>query len=85
MACVNPDGTVAPVARAVLLALQTQSIPDEIAGQVRSPLYRVRSSLRELLQAGLVEERDGRYALTAAGLDRVRVKDGPTQGPVSIS
>ncbi len=85
MACVNPDGTVAPVARAVLLALRTHTIPDELAGPVRIPLYRVRSSLRELLQAGLVEERDGRYALTAAGRDRIDVENRPTQGPAPLS
>ncbi len=81
MACVNPDGTVEPVARAVLLALRTLITPDEVARQVRLPLYRVRSSLRELLQAGLVEERDGKYALTPAGRDRVGVEGGTTQVP----
>ncbi len=81
MACVNPDGTLAPVAGAVLLALRAHTSPDEVSRQVRIPLYRVRSSLRELLQAGLVEERDGRYALTAAGRERVGEENGPTQGP----
>ncbi len=71
MACVNPDGTVEPVARAVLLALRTPGSPEDVAKEVRLPLYRVRSSLRELQQAGLVEERGGAYALTDAGRTRL--------------
>ncbi len=85
MACVNPDGTVAPVARAVLLALRAHTSPEEVSRQVRIPLYRVRSSLRELVQAGLVDERDGAYALTAAGRDRVGVENGSTRGPAPLS
>jgi predicted transcriptional regulator len=74
VACVNPDGTVEPVARAVLLALRSSASPEGVARQVRLPLYRVRSSLRELAQAGLVEERGGTYGLTEAGRTRAGVQ-----------
>jgi predicted transcriptional regulator len=44
---------------------------EEAARQTELPLYRVRSSMREFLQARLVEEKDGRFVVTAAGKARI--------------
>jgi len=41
--------------------------PEEIAGSIGLPLFRVRSGLRELTQAGLAIEKDDKYELTEEG------------------
>ncbi len=71
MGCVNPDGTMEPAARAMLHALRTLRTPDELAQEIKYPLYRVRSGLRELAEHGLVYEDGGSFTLTPAGKERV--------------
>ncbi len=71
MPCFNADGTMEPVARAILHVLRSPRKPEEVAQQVLMPLYRIRSGLRELVQAELAEERDGAYALTPSGRSRL--------------
>jgi predicted ArsR family transcriptional regulator len=71
MGCINPDGTTDPAARKLLQALRAPRSPGELAGQLGLPMYRIRSGLRELGQAGLVEEESGKFVLTAAGRARV--------------
>ena len=70
MACINPDGTVTPSARKILRAAETSLTPAELAAATDLPLYRIRSSLRELVQAGLLREQDERYVTTDAGRTR---------------
>jgi predicted transcriptional regulator len=41
--------------------------PEEIAKDTGLPLFRVRSGLRELTQAGLIVERAGKYEITDKG------------------
>ena len=67
MACINPDGTVTPSARNILRATQSPLTPAGIAAATGLPLYRIRSSLRELVQASLLREEGERYVLTEAG------------------
>lgn len=71
MACINPDGTLTPSAAAVLKAAEAPITPAEIARQVGLPLYRVRSSLRELVEAGLLKEDAGFYTVTTLGKARL--------------
>jgi DNA-binding IclR family transcriptional regulator len=71
MGCINPDGTLIPSASKLLRALQNPTTPEEAARLTDLPLYRVRSSMREFLRAGLVEEKDGTYVVTAAGKVRI--------------
>jgi len=73
MACINPDGTLAPSAQSILTALRGGAAKAEtLAQQAGLPLFRVRSSMRELVQAGLVTEQEGAYALTDAGSERLK-------------
>ena len=67
MACVNPDGTITASAKALLGAASAPMSPEELAGKVGQPLFRVRSSLRELTGAGLLEERGEKYVATEQG------------------
>jgi predicted transcriptional regulator len=70
MACVNPDGTLSPSATALLKSLETPLGTEEIAARLGSPLFKVRSSLRELVAAGLVEVREDKYIASEEGKKR---------------
>lgn len=68
MACISPDGKPTESGTKMLRALQAGSgSPEEIARDTGLPLFRVRSGLRELTQAGLANQRDDRYELSEKG------------------
>jgi predicted transcriptional regulator len=67
MACINSDGSLTLVARDVLQALDQPRSVEEIHAVARQPVYRVRASLREMGELGLLTETDGRYSITEAG------------------
>jgi predicted transcriptional regulator len=71
MPCVKPDGTLEPMAQAILRALRTSRTAEGVCDHLRLPLYRVRSTVRELVEAGLVAESDSVYVLTDSGRSRV--------------
>jgi ribosomal protein S19E (S16A) len=78
MACIDDRGTLSPTARMFLEALRRPATPEGAAEAMGQPLYRIRASVRELVAAGLVEERDGRHMLTAEGRARI---DGSASPP----
>ena len=67
MACVNSDGTITATAKALLKSLETPLTAEEIAGRLGSPLFKVRSSLREMLEAGLVVVQGDKYQANEEG------------------
>ena len=68
MACISPDGKPTESGSKMLRALQAGlGAPEEIARDTGLPLFRVRSGLRELTQAGLAKQRDDRYELSEKG------------------
>ena len=67
MACINSDGSLTLVARDVLQALDQPRSVEEIHEVARQPTYRVRASLREMGEIGLVTEKDGLYSITEIG------------------
>jgi len=71
MACVNPDGTLTPSAKAMLFALSSPLALEEVATSTGLPLFRIRSSIREMLEAGLVEKEEGKYAATKLGREKI--------------
>ena len=74
MPCVNADGSLTVVAAQVLGALASVEAPgtvDAVARAVALPVYRVRSTLRELQLAGLVAEVDATRVLTPEGRARL--------------
>lgn len=71
MACVNSDGTLSPSGKAMLNAMQEVHTPEEIAKSAKLPLFRVRSGIREMISAGLVEEQQGKYSITELGLQKI--------------
>ena len=70
MPCVSADGSLTPVATQVLGALaapDASGTAEAVARAAVLPVYRVRGALRELEQAGLIEETGGHKMLTAVG------------------
>ena len=73
MACISPDGKPTESGTKVLRALKSGlGSPEEIAKNTGLPLFRVRSGLRELTQAGLAIEKNGKHELTEQGAKLIR-------------
>jgi len=70
MACISPDGKPTESGTKMLRALQSGlGTPEEIAKGAGLPLFRVRSGLRELTQAGLANLKDEKHELSPKGID----------------
>jgi len=68
MPCVSPDGKPTSSGMALLQSLKEGSLsPKDIADKTGQPLFRVRSGLRELKNAGFVEEAEDKYGLSNKG------------------
>lgn len=68
MPCVSPDGKPTSSGKVLLESLKNGELtPNEIRSKTGQPLFRVRSGLRELKNAGFVEEVEGRYSLSKNG------------------
>ena len=72
MACVSPDGKPTESGTKMLRALKSGlGSPEDIAKDAGLPLFRVRSGLRELAEAGLANQKDDRYELTERGAELI--------------
>jgi hypothetical protein len=67
MPCIESGGRLSESGRRILAALLTSNTLEEVAERTGLPLFRIRSGAREMLQAGLVEEKAGVLGVTAAG------------------
>jgi hypothetical protein len=73
MACLNPDGSLTTGAKAMLEVMAGPLREEEIATRTGLPLYRIRSGLREMEQAGLVA-RQGEMFVKADPLRSVETR-----------
>ena len=71
MACVRPDGSITESARQMLETLRVPRTAEEAASISGLPLFKVRSSLREMESSGLVIKVEERYKTTDLGLQRL--------------
>jgi len=71
MPCVLPDGSVTPTAKKILSTALQEKSAEEISELTGMPIYRVRSSVRELLSAGFIEEKGGKYLTTDKGKGKI--------------
>jgi len=72
MACIDPDGTLTITAKFLLRELNKQPLPPEdIAKALGEPLFRIRGNLRELREAGIIDEEGGKFHLTEAGKGKI--------------
>lgn len=70
MGCVSPDGRLSERALSFLKLVKEKGgiTPEEAAQLTGRPLFQVRSSLRELTQAGFLEVKGEVYSITEKGL-----------------
>jgi predicted transcriptional regulator len=71
MACVRPDGSITDSAKAMLESLKTPKSPEEVSMANNLPLFKVRSSFREMLGAGLIVQDGDQYKTSEAGLSKL--------------
>ena len=71
MACVNPDGTLTSSAKELLKILNIPLTPEEISQKLNRPMFRVRISLREMLEAELISLEEDKYIITEEGTKRI--------------
>ncbi len=79
MACIKPDGSLSMVAADVLSSMGSESIkPEQIRDRIDHPLFKVRSTIRELKIAGLVEKLGDEelYRITDEGESKLREEQG---------
>ena len=70
MACISPDGKPTESGTKMLRALQAGlGAPEEVASEAGLPLFRVRSGLRELTEAGLASQKGDKYELSPKGVE----------------
>ena len=68
MPCISPDGKPTESGIATLKAIKAGSYtPSEISSVTSRQLFLVRSGLRELVAAGLIESVEDKYKLTSNG------------------
>jgi DNA-binding IclR family transcriptional regulator len=73
MACISPDGKPTESGSKMLRALKAGlGSPEEVASKAGLPLFRVRSGLRELTEAGLAKQRDDKYELSEKGAELIK-------------
>jgi len=72
MACIDPDGTLTITAKFLLKSLAPGPLPPEqIAKALGEPLFKVRGNLREMMEAGLIDEGEGNFHLTEEGKEKI--------------
>jgi predicted transcriptional regulator len=68
MPCVSADGKPTSSGLATLRSLKDGALtPEEVASKTGQPLFRVRSGLRELQNAGFIEQTENKYSLSKSG------------------
>ncbi|MDQ1281311.1 MAG: hypothetical protein QG670_2576 [Thermoproteota archaeon] len=68
MPCVSADGKPTSSGMALLNSLKDGELSaEEIVNKTGQPLFRVRSGLRELKNAGFIEDKDEKYILSDNG------------------
>ena len=73
MACISPDGKPTESGSKMLRALKAElGSPEEVASKAGLPLFRVRSGLRELTEAGLAKQKGDKYELSAEGAELIK-------------
>lgn len=67
MGCVNADGTLTESGKKMLQAMEQPMSPEQVAEAAGQPLFKVRASLRQMLEAGLVALDGEKYQTTESG------------------
>ena len=71
MPCISTKGKLMPTARKILRATGGPISASEVSKTTGLPLYRVRASLRELGEEGLIEATGDRFHITESGKQKL--------------
>jgi DNA-binding IclR family transcriptional regulator len=70
MPCVSPDGKPSETGIKTLQAVNGgATTPEKVAEATGQPMFKVRAGLRDLVNAGYLELKGGKYSLTETALD----------------
>ena len=70
MPCVSPDGKPSETGIVTLKAVQAGAdTPEKVQEATGNPMFKVRSGLRDLVDAGFLELKGGKYSLTETAQD----------------
>ena len=70
MPCVSPDGKPTETGMKTLQAVNSGAdTPEKVAEATGQPMFKIRSGLRDLVNAGFLELNSGKYTLTKTALD----------------
>ena len=75
MVCLPSDDILGSTGVSVLLTLTASSTLEDVAQRTGLPLFRVRGTVRRLMEAGLTHQVDGMYQITAAGMEQLEKKE----------
>ena len=71
MACIDADGKLTRSGELILLAMMDPADVEFVAKESGLPLFKVRSAVRELSKAGLLEEVEGGIKVTDQGIEKL--------------
>jgi predicted transcriptional regulator len=74
VACIDEDGNITRSAELMLLAAVEPNDVETIIKECGLPPFRVRSGLRELEKAGLIQLKNNLYQVTSKGIDKLEGK-----------
>ena len=74
MACLPSDDILSSTGVSVLLVLTTPSSLELVAEKTGLPLFRVRGTVRRLLEAGLTHQVEEMYEITPKGAEELKAK-----------
>lgn len=69
MACLPSDDILGSTGVSVLLTLNTPTTLEDVAQKTGLPLFRVRGTVRRLLEAGLTRQVNQMFEITPAGIE----------------
>ncbi len=76
MACIDANGKLTRSGELILLAMMEPADVEFAAKESGLPLFKVRSAVRELSKAGLLEEVDGGIKITEKGVEKLEDRQG---------
>ena len=74
MVCLPSDDILGSTGVSVLLTLTTPTTLEDVAQQTGLPLFRVRGTVRRLLEAGFTHQVGQMYQITPAGIETLEQK-----------
>ena len=75
MACLPSDDILGSTGVSVLLTLTTPTAIEDVAQKTGLPLFRVRGTVRRLLEAGFTHQVGQMFEITPAGIEKLEQKE----------